>query len=335
MQTRFRRNNTIDILRLILSIAVVSIHTMAFYSLGEGAWVATSLGVARIAVPFFFIVTGYFFYNKVNDSVKSNKYIMKTFKFYITWVIIEVIFLIPMIVNIFSQDVVGGIIRVLMVGVTGSLWYISSMILALIVVKPLLKRNRFFLLSLISIILFGIGLCGDSYYYLAQGSIIGSVSEWYTSIFGMANIGFTFSVPFVVLGAAINRFNLKDKIKGAGLISILGIALLLFEAFMLYYNGIAKDYNMYLSLIVVVPAIFIWALNSKLSISDRVGSICREYSIGIYCTHQALMMYCFMFINPLMQFTVLRFVITLVVASILTFVLTKIKITKKYLLLSE
>ena len=329
------RNNTIDVLRLVFAVLVVSIHTMALYCFGEDAWLATSMGVARIAVPFFFIITGYFFYPKVKKGKSGNTYIKKIFKFYITWVLIEAITLFPLLISDSIQELISTLIGVLLIGVTGSLWYLSSMILALLVTKQLLKKDKFILLFIVSSILFIIGLSGDSYYGLTEGSILGDIANAYANIFKMTNIGFTCSVPFIVIGAAINKYKLKDKIKNSGIISLIGIGLLLIETFVLYKNGIAKDCNMLVSLLVVVPAIFIWALNSKLNISNKSAKICREYSIGIYCTHQILMMHCFMLVGGLMQNTLLRFLITLGVATLTTFILRKFRVTRKYLLLSN
>ncbi|MFR5266882.1 acyltransferase family protein [Clostridium sp.] len=53
----------LSVTKLIAAILVVMIHTMAFSSLSKDLWVATSLGICRVAVPFFFIISGYFFYN--------------------------------------------------------------------------------------------------------------------------------------------------------------------------------------------------------------------------------------------------------------------------------
>lgn len=329
-----KRYNMIDVLRLVAAVLVVSIHTTALLSFGENAWIPTSLGIARIAVPFFFIVTGYFFYERIQKKQDTKSYIKRLFRFYITWVIIEVVLLIPLVYTNISSNP-GSIIGILLVGVTGSLWYISSSVMALLVTTPLLKRNKFGALFIISIILYIVGLGGDSYFGIAQGNILGVMSDAYTSVFVMANIGFTCSVPFIVIGAAINKYNLKDKIKFPGNIAIVGIILLIIEAFVLFKTGIAKDYNMYVSLLIVTPAIFIWAMNSKFKISDNVAKICREYSIGIYCTHQTFMIYCFMLLGKFMEFTLLRFAITFGVATIVTFILTKFKITRKYLLMSK
>ena len=46
---------------------------------------------------------------------------------------------------------------------------------------------------------------------------------------------------------------------------------------------------MYLSAIIAAPLIFIWALNYNKDISTKFSKACREYSLGIYCSHQIIM----------------------------------------------
>ncbi len=55
-----RRNGGLDIFRLIAAFLVVAIHTSPLSSLNETADFILTRIIARIAVPFFLMVTGYF-----------------------------------------------------------------------------------------------------------------------------------------------------------------------------------------------------------------------------------------------------------------------------------
>lgn len=54
------RINSIDIFRYICSVMVIAIHTAPFSDINEQLGYAFSQIIPRIAVPFFFAVSGYF-----------------------------------------------------------------------------------------------------------------------------------------------------------------------------------------------------------------------------------------------------------------------------------
>ena len=135
----------INVLRLVFAIAVISIHTMAFKSINEDLWIATSMGIARLAVPFFFIVSGYFLYNRIGSKKESKSTLKRLLILYTSWVLIEIITLFPMVLNSLGAPPILIIERLLFIGITGSLWYISSLIIAILVISPLLKKDQIYL----------------------------------------------------------------------------------------------------------------------------------------------------------------------------------------------
>ena len=63
-----KRNNSIDIFRLICSIMVIMIHVSPFIEINESIGFFFSTIFPRIAVPFFFAVSGYFYHKKLEKS---------------------------------------------------------------------------------------------------------------------------------------------------------------------------------------------------------------------------------------------------------------------------
>lgn len=310
----------IDVLRLIFAIGVASIHTMAFASIDENLRIATSMGICRIAVPFFFIVSGYFLYNRITLKKEPKSTLKRLLILYASWVIIEFITLFPTILNYLNSPLFI-IKRLLLAGVTGSLWYISSLIIAIILISKLLKKDRIITLLIIGLALYLLGITGDTYYGLFNNKLVNT----YASIFMFPQIGITESILFITLGAAINKYKLNEKIKYSGILSIISILLLLVETFILNKTGIAKDANMYLSVILVAPLILIWTLNYKKDISIKFSKTCKEYSIGIYCSHQILMIWITILMPTLASNSMIKFVLTLMLSTI---VITSIRKTK-------
>ena len=67
-----KRNNSIDLFRYVCALLVVIIHTEPFYG-GElrGLGIFLKEFLARIAVPFFFAVSGYFLFLKIDRDGKA------------------------------------------------------------------------------------------------------------------------------------------------------------------------------------------------------------------------------------------------------------------------
>ncbi|WML32703.1 acyltransferase family protein [Clostridium sp. OS1-26] len=141
-------------------------------------------------------------------------------------------------------------------------------------------------------------------------------------------VGINESMLFVSLGTLINKYKLNEKIRNSSLLSIIFIIILLVETFILNKNGIAKDDNMYLSPIIAAPLIFIWAINYNKNIRAKISKACREYSVGLYCSHQIIMLGLGIFMPILFANTVIRFIITLCFSNLIITIVRKAKLKK-------
>lgn len=326
------KNNTyygmVDVLRLVFAILVMMVHTMAFQSVNENLRIATSMGICRLAVPFFFIVSGYFLYNRINSPKEPKSTLKRLLILYVSWVFIETVTLIPVVLSNLNMPLIKVIERFLFIGITGSLWYISSLIITIFIIAPLLKRDKVVPLLIIGFILYLFGTSGDTYNGFYENTILNPLIKGYTGIFVLPQIGITESVLFVTLGAAINKYKLNEKIKNAGLLSIIFIMILLIEAFVLNKTGIAKDANMYLSAIIATPLIFIWAINYSKSISTKVSKTCKEYSIGLYCSHQIIMIWLMILLPMVVANSMIKYILTLCVSALIITLLRKTRVKK-------
>lgn len=318
----------VDVLRLFFAVLVMMIHTMAFQSINEDLRIATSMGICRLAVPFFFIVTGYFLYNRIQSQKEPKSTLKRLLILYVTWVLIEIIALFPFVLSSLNMPIRILIQRLLFIGITGSLWYISSLIITIFIIAPLLKKDKIVLLLIAGFILYLFGTSGDTYNGLYENTMLNPLIKGYTGIFFLPQIGITESVLFVSLGAAVSKYKLNEKIKKSGLLSIISIIILLVEAFVLNKTGIAKDANMYLSSIIAAPLIFIWAINYSKNISAKVSKSCKEYSIGLYCSHQIIMIWIIILLPSFAANSLIKFILTLCVSALIITLLRKTRIKK-------
>lgn len=65
-----KENSTIDIVKLFFAYCVIAIHTVLFLDVNEGLYWFNNHMIWRLAVPFFFLTSGYFFNADKKDPNK-------------------------------------------------------------------------------------------------------------------------------------------------------------------------------------------------------------------------------------------------------------------------
>ncbi|MDD7794073.1 TraB/GumN family protein [Clostridium sp. 'White wine YQ'] len=288
METTKKTYDSINIMRLICAILVITIHTSALFSLGEVPGATLSLVIARIAVPFFFITVGYFFYEKYSQKGYLLKYLKRILIYYLGFSLAYGVILFNFIKQ--RNNSLELIVKnILFNGISPSLWYLPALILSIGVVAIFLRKNWVKSLIILSVVVYAIGLLGDTYYGLILKSPIEKLVIAYNSIFVKTRNGLCFGVPFITLGVIINKYKLNERIKKAVIFILASSVIFGVEAYLLITNNIPVDNNMYVSLVILVPFIFIGLLNSKLSISERKSKLFRDMSLWVYCIHELLM----------------------------------------------
>lgn len=89
-----QRNNSIDIFRYVCALMVVAIHAHPFCELGVNADFFFSTLLPRIAVPFFFAASGYFYIKKLESGTERcfSRYLKRIVTTYALWSVIYFIF---------------------------------------------------------------------------------------------------------------------------------------------------------------------------------------------------------------------------------------------------
>lgn len=332
MEKEAKRYDAINILRIVCAYLVVVIHLMAFQSLGDRATYVTSDFICRISVPFFFITSGYFFYLKVNKEGYLKKYVMKLIKIYVIATIVYLIVFIPFIPFMYQMFVEGGIgftLKLFLINsISGAMWYFPALIISICVVYLFLKKDLVKPLIVTSIILLLIGLMGDSYYGLIKDTPFIHIINGYNFIFDNTRNGITFGVPFITIGVLINKYKINEKVKKPLIFLTSFFIIYGLEVYFLIHNGIAQDYNIYFSEALVVPIIFIIALNSKVKISDKASSYMREMSVWIYVFHSLIPTILYFCRIEILN-SIARYLVVCVIVTLIAYIITKIKFRKK------
>lgn len=288
------RNITLDYFKILLSILVIIIHLPLFniYPSAENLLsnnilyslrIFISFGITKIAVPSFFIINGYFL--DFADQKKVVKYIIKMIKIYVVWTL----FYLPFMIEKASLSMYP----ILLTMGFFHLWYLPALVGAVICIFFIKKylNNKILLLSII-LILFGIG------YYIQQQNPYSDLR-----FFKYRNFLFM-GIPFVLLGNLIKNFDFSQyKRLTIGLV-VISLVALIFESG-IYINKLGTSPNIYISLIVICPALMIFVLQNskkKLVINEDIGQL----SSAIFFIHPAVL---FLIDIPVLNLFKLPFVI--------------------------
>lgn len=287
-----QKSGGLDIFRIIAALLVISIHTSPFSGISENLDFFVTRIVARVAVPFFFMVTGQYilsdFYNqnrkKKPDASKIWNYIKKLFFMYI----ISIIIYIP--IGIYAGhyrglDLFGALKMLLFDGTFYHLWYFPACIIGVLLVYGMSRWLDIGMMTAIAVVLYIVGLLGDSYYGLTvKVPALNVIYNAMFRVFSYTRNGFFFAPVFLVLGIRSEEYS--KKISGAGRLVglLLSFILMTVEGFALHVNGMQRHDSMY----VFLPAVMIFLYQLLSDIEMEPKKQLRRLSTWIYILHPAV-----------------------------------------------
>lgn len=286
-----RQFGGLDSFRVIAAILVIAIHTSPLLSIDELADFTLTRIVGRVAVPFFFMCTGFFFLQKLGTDQNRNVHLLKQFllkvgKLYV----VSILLYIP--VNVYAGyftnefTVFTALKDLLFNGTLYHLWYFPGIMLGVCISSFLYTRLSAWKTFGITVVLYGIGLFGDSYFGLAQ--MFPYVESFYQSLFRLFDYtrnGIFFAPVFIVMGGMIGNLSRQRRIKqkvGAYVIGLgVSASLLLAEGLLLHAHQLQRHDSMYLFLI---PTMF-FLFQFLLSVKGKNRPYLRKLSLYVYVVH--------------------------------------------------
>lgn len=340
MSTNLKKYDLINYIKFICSIFVVMIHC---YPINPSyKYINYFLSnIIRISVPFFFICSGYFLYNKFNSNsnqkIKQNvlKYIYRILKMYIIWNLIYFIFNFN---NYYKLGVIkGSLIFIRDIVFQGSqfhLWYLVASCLSTYIIYLFLIRNKYRLLIILSIISYLFCSISGSYYNLFDETKLSKIINIIYLITGGTWTSFLIALPLMMFGVIINKYSLVNKIKSINKFIIVSFTLFIIEAVTLNYIGISRTSATGIFLPFFTASIFIYGLSKEnyiqeKSIIRKYSKLFRDLSLYIYLNHVIYVN----LIKSMSDYILIRFFIVCLLSittGIITIHLkTKIQQTKK------
>ncbi len=280
-----KRLGGLDYFKLVAALLVVAIHTSPLSSISTNADFFFTRVLARIAVPFFLMVTGYFLlpqylYEKSMDTRPLRQFLKKSFLLYMAAVILYF----P--VNIYAGHFYGAkfidVFRMLVFdGTFYHLWYLPATILGVWIIWAGTHKLSHNVLAGICLALYVVGLLGDSYYGFITNSFIGGVFDHLFSVCSYTRNGLFYTPIFLVMGAWQSKFVKPAKTW----VSFTGFSIFLFlmalEGALLHHLGVQRHDSMY---VMLLPCMFF--LFRLLTVWDRPpAKHLRRISTWIYLFH--------------------------------------------------
>lgn len=276
---------SIDYFRLVAAILVVAIHTSPLAAINvTGDFVLTRI-LARVAVPFFFMATGFLLYNK--EKKHLTRFIHKTLKLYI----ISIILYLPLnlYMGYFNENFTfWGLLKDLFInGTMYHLWYLPAAILGVLIAFIIMNKLSIRYALLFSLLLYIIGIFGDSYYFSISANPIGY--EFYHFLFQFFDYtrnGIFFAPIFFSMGFLAGKHRSKLKTNRLWLCFIVSISFMVGEGLWLHFNYIQRHDSMYFMLIPSMYFLFQLLLSGENKGTVKVNTKgFRTISLVIYIIH--------------------------------------------------
>ena len=316
------RNRTIDLLRFVFSLMIIAVHTDLFVDVSTPLYYVFTLGIARIGVPFFFIVSG-FFYRQGQLDIKSRKpYFLKIVKYWLIFIVLDLLIVGPFYYHEYNS-VALFIYKFIFCGISGSYWYFTSLILSLLILDKLFKKGYAKYVVWIGLLFYLFAMTHDSYSFIFENTSIYALSEIHTNIcMMMPQAGFGDSILFLSIGSICfeNKENVIKWVKNnqvaVKLMIIIFTILFMIEAYVTMSNK-AFDGNCYIMLIFLSTSLFVYALAlDPIKFNTvRIGKM----SLYIYLIHPILKS----LVNLTDANSIVRTLVCLIVSAILSYALTR------------
>ena len=278
------RNYTgVDGFRLVAAFLIVAIHTSPLASYNLTADFILTRITARIAVPFFFLTSGFFLISRYSCHPERLAAFEKK-----TALIYGIAILTYLPVNLYSgyfkaENLLPNILKDLVFdGTFYHLWYLPASMMGAAVAHYFVRTLKYPKALLLTSALYLVGLFGDSYYGIAQKvSWVDGTLDLIFQVTDYTRNGIFFAPVFFVLGGMAAEHTLRLSLGKSACALCGSFALMFVEAMTLRYAHMQRHDSMYVFLLPSVYFLFQVLLHFE---GERLGGI-RTFSLIVYLVH--------------------------------------------------
>lgn len=277
----------VDLTKFMMSILIVALHTYVFRSVSSILNGLMTACITRIAVPIFFIYTGFFL---GAERIKITLQIEKMIKLYL----ILSLFFVPW------RFIIGGVegnpvpiemlIKDFALGNSYQhLWYCYAVIISGFLIYLYAEHRAVkvkYGMCIFAVIVYVFGLLGSGYYGINMYFFGPQILEYIDKYFYF-NITrhVTFAFPFMFFGYEWGKSGQYVRKKASIALLAVSLILWLFEIYVVQKYSLAKDYSMTIMLFPCAAIIACISLGEKLPGNPELYKRMRFYSQWIFYTH--------------------------------------------------
>ncbi len=283
MKTANKSYIGIDLFRVIAAILIIAIHTSPFGSYNTWADFVLTRVIARVAVPFFFMTSGFFLISRYQYSTKKlGVFVKKT-----AWIYgAAIVLYIP--INLYNgyfqaENLLPNIVKdIVFDGTMYHLWYLPASLSGGVFVWYLVRRLEYDRAFAVAAVLYFIGLFGDSYYGLIENNTV--LNGFYTLLFQVSDYtrnGIFFAPIFFLLGGWIADSGIHFSRIMAWVLFVSMMLFMLVEGLILHQFHLQRHDSMYFFL---VPCVY-FLFQALLYFRGKRHVWMRDISLLIYMIH--------------------------------------------------
>ena len=287
-------DKAVDIAKFIMSIFIVGIHSHIEYVIPDGIGRFYVLSVfLRSAVPFFFVVSGYYLGKKIwNQSLVESKksvlkYIQKLVVPFLFWSTISLLIYLPTIHETCESNLefVAKIIRQAIFYPVGAMWFVLACMVGAYIIHIFWNHKR--LAVIFAIVLYGVALLGNNYFFLLSNT---KYMDLMLKVIISTRNGLFVGFPFMLIGALLAKPKMIDGWKYKYVISVLIIAFILLsiETYVVYGRPYNDDRSLFVLWLLFIPCLVVVLLKTKVSMRIRTTRF-RKFSTVLYFSHRFFM----------------------------------------------
>ena len=209
----------IDIAKYISALLVVYIHTFPLADISADLNMIVLQAVCRIAVPFFFTVSAFLFFRRIDvqagwrDEVnlaQLKHFLRRIGTLYLVWTIIYLPYTAIQLHN--GASILRWLFDCVFNGSYYHLWFLPALMLATLIVYLLYlncgMKKSLIVCGLLYLAGSAVNVYGD---VLCQIPVLGNAVSAYLSVFTTARNGIFFGPIFILLGALLQRAPVRSK----------------------------------------------------------------------------------------------------------------------------
>lgn len=281
-----RRQGGLDVCKLLAALLVVAIHTSPLADLSPlGDFFLTRV-LGRLAVPFFFLVTGHFVLGPVLAGREGRvwRQVKKLLLLYGAAILLYLP--IGLYAGHYQHLSPLGLLRLVVFdGTFYHLWYFPACALGLGVLWLLSRFLHSRGLLAVTLLLYLAALLGDSYYGLTAAlPPLAGVYDLAFQVFSYTRNGLLMAPLFLLLGALLGRYPGHRSPVFYGLGFLLSFTLMTGEAFALCLLSFPRHDSMYL----LLPLVIFFLYRLLLTWSPAVPAGLSSVATWVYILHPAM-----------------------------------------------